>query len=82
MDGDVIHSQEGTTQGEPLTMSMYVLATIPLIQKLKDDVNDVKQVWYADDASGSGKIESLPEWWDQRSTQGTKFGYFVNVDKT
>ena len=35
----------------------------------------------ADDASGSGKIESLREWWDQLSTQGTKFGYFVNAEK-
>ena len=57
MDGNIILSQEGTTQGDPLAMSMYALATIPLIQKLKDEVNYVKQVWYADDAFGSGKIE-------------------------
>ena len=51
VDGDVIFSQEGTTQGDPLTMLMYALATIPLIKKLKTNVNDVNQVWYADDAS-------------------------------
>ena len=45
-------------------------------------MNDVKQVWYTDDASGSGKIKSLCEWWDQLSTVGMKFGYFVNADKT
>ena len=52
MDGNVILSQEERTQRDPLAISMYTLATISLIQKLKDEVNDVKQVWYANDALG------------------------------
>jgi len=46
-------------------MPMYALAPTPLIRKLKGSVNNVKQVWYADDASGAGKVNRLREWWDQ-----------------
>ena len=49
-DGDVLHSSEGITQGDPLAMPMYAIATIPLIKKLHCAVDDVNQVWYAHDA--------------------------------
>jgi len=39
IDGEVLHSQEGTTQGDPLAMPFYALATVPLITKLSDSVN-------------------------------------------
>ena len=35
---------------------MYALATLPLIRKLKSNVNDVNKVWYADDASGASML--------------------------
>ena len=58
VDSDVLLSQEGTTQGDLLAMPMYVLATIPQIRKFNDSVNEVYQVWYADNASGAGKSTS------------------------
>ena len=56
VDGDVILSQEGTTQGDPLAMPMYGLVTIPLIRRLGAAC---KQVWYADDFAAVGKIHQL-----------------------
>ena len=51
ISGDMLYSEEGTTQGDPLAMPMYALAMLPLMSKLPDDVT---QVWYADDACACG----------------------------
>ena len=79
VDGDTILSQEGTTQGDPLAMPMYALATIPLIKKLD---GQCKQIWYADDAAAVGKITDLRDWWDKLTTLGPRYGYFPNPSKT
>ena len=76
MDGEVIPSQEGTTQGDPLAMVMYGLATIPLIRKLD---GTCKQIWYADDSAACGSIEQLRSWWNQLSVEGPDF---ANPSKT
>ena len=55
--GDIILSEEGITQGDPLAMLMYAIAMIPLIRRLLN--NDVTQVWYADDACACGRLASL-----------------------
>ena len=82
IDGSAIYSEEGTIQGDPLSMPMYALAIIPLIQKLKSSNAGVSQTWYADDACASGKIFNLREWWNQISDVGPMYGYFVNPTKT
>ena len=82
IDGDVLYSREGTTQGDPLAMPMYALASIPLIKKLHCHIDDVNQVWYADDASAAGRIARLHDWWSQLGSHGPKFGYFPNATKT
>ena len=79
IDGEAILSQEGTTQGDPLAMPMYALATIPLINQLP---HSVTQIWYADDACAIGSVASLRVWWDELTTRGQKFGYHVNASKT
>jgi len=79
VDGDVLYSNEGTTQGDPLAMPFYALAILPLIQRLPDMV---KQTWYADDASACGDLHNLRFWWDQLSQLGPLFGYYPNAKKT
>ena len=79
VDGDTILSQEGTTQGDPLAMAMYGLATIPLIRRMD---GPWKQVWYADDSAATGTVVQLREWWDRLATEGPGFGYVANPAKT
>ena len=57
-------SREGTTQGDPLAMPFYAIATILLIQHIVHQ--EVHQTWYADDAAGVGKLEEIRKWWDDQ----------------
>ena len=80
IDGEVLLSQEGTTQGDPLAMAMYAIAIVPLINRLKDSVN--KQVWFADDATAGRNLARLKIWWDRISKLGPDYGYYPNANKT
>ncbi len=75
-------SQEGTTQGDPLAMPFYAVATTPLINSLSTEVPTTKQVWYADNVTVSGKIGDLRVWCEKISTIGPAYGYHVNPTKT
>ena len=60
IEGNTLHSQEGTTQGDPLAMAMYAIAITPLIYRLENA--GIKQAWYADDATAGGSLQDLREW--------------------
>ena len=79
VDGETLLSREGTTQGDPLAMVMYAIATVPLIHRLQ---HEVIQVWYADDATAGGKLTNLRSWWDQLVQCGHEYGYHANANTT
>jgi len=45
-----LYSKEGVTQGDPLSMFIYVVGTLPLIHSLHNPGNWT-QLWYANNAS-------------------------------
>ena len=81
INGEVIISAEGTTQGDPMAMAMYAIGIMPLIQRLRS-VNSTKQIWYADDCTGCGSLEDLSDWWNTLSNLGPLYGYFPNSSKS
>ena len=78
--GEVLSSQEGTTQDDPLAMCMYAIGILPLIRSLQS--SGTKQVWYEDDATGGGTLEDVKNWWDHLISSGQAYGYHPNAAKS
>ena len=53
-----LRSSEGTTQGDPLAMSLYAISLQPLITRLQVK-SAASQCWYADDATGCGSLGNV-----------------------
>ena len=74
-------SSEGTTQGDPLAMPWYAIATTTLISNLRKRVADAKQAWLADDAAAAGSLRHLQDWYEALCDVGVNSGYHVNRAK-
>ena len=78
--GKVILSRGGTTQGNPLAMAMYALAVVPLLRSIR--TAGAALMWFADDVSASGYLDSPRKWWDALIDKGPANEYFPNGQKT
>ena len=81
VSGTAITSSEGTTQGDNLAMSLFALATLPILQHL-ERLTIAWQVWLADDATAVGTLARLQHWWRLIVEEGKKYGYHVNATKS
>ena len=85
--GIEIKSSEGTTQGDPIAMSVYAIAIIPLILMIVDIMKErpnstAKMAAYADDLIAVGNIDDLKFLWNQLCRLGPKFGYYPEASKS
>lgn len=78
---EILYSKEGVTQGDPLSMLLYAIAIIPLIRSLKI-ASKIVQNWYADDASATGCLEDLKEWFQSLMNAGPLYGYHPEPHKS
>ena len=71
---ELLYSKESVTQGDPLSMFLYAVDTLPLIKSLRSP--SWTQIWYADDASACGHLTCVCCWFDLLLQCGLLFGYF------
>ena len=66
--------------GDPLSMFIYAVATVPLITQLGKPVTG-SHVWYADNASASAPLHDLVEWFSKLLDIGPSYGYYPEPKK-
>ena len=80
--GGELLSEEGTTQGDHLSMPFYALATLPLVKHLQSLHPAVRQAWLPDDSAGACRLRALRQWCDTLCDVGAQYGYNTNSTKT
>jgi hypothetical protein len=78
----VIHSQEGITQGDCLTMSLYGVALMPLTSRMREMIPEALQPWYCNDAGAAGKALPNAQCLDFLVKFGPQYGYFPEPGKS
>ncbi|KAG0730585.1 hypothetical protein GWK47_027926 [Chionoecetes opilio] len=63
-------------------MAMYAIGLSVLQEEISYEKTQVKQVAYADDLTGAGKISELRKWWDFVKKNGPTIGYTTNATKS
>ncbi|KAG0730284.1 hypothetical protein GWK47_028536 [Chionoecetes opilio] len=63
-------------------MAMYAIGLSVLQEEISYENTQVKQVAYADDLTGAGKISELRKWWDLVKKNGPTIGYTPNATKS
>jgi hypothetical protein len=82
LGGAELKSKEGTTQGDPTSMALYAIGSLPFLWLLDQEESGTCQVAYADDLSGGGKVESLRKWFNGIIEKGPIFGYHAEPTKS
>ena len=79
--GEFLYSREGVTQGDPLSMLLYAVAMMPLVNSLHCR-EQYQQSWYADDSACAGPLNSIHSWLDLLIERGPTYGYFPEPSKS
>jgi hypothetical protein len=90
--GKEISSDEGITQGDAMAMGLYSVGLVPLQEEVAEMTFDestatlapltTKQVAFADDVNGCGRLDSVRQYWERISSNGPKYGYYPKASKS
>ena len=77
----ILHSREGTKQGDTLAMTAYRIRILPLIKNIKQEITDVTQPWYADNVGDLGTFARLDTYFLFSDILGTGRGVSLQSDQ-
>jgi len=78
----VILSQEGVTQGDPISMVIYGVALTPLTETVRQQLPATLQAWYADDSAFGGTAPDIAAAMRTILERGPARGYFPEPSKS
>ncbi len=81
-ESTILLSQEGVTQGDPLSMVLFGLAVTPLGNHLRALHPTILQLWYADDYGLKGPASKARKVVEDVKTLGASIGFFVEPSKS
>ena len=74
-----LHSREGVTQEVPLDMIAYGISILPIIKNLKQEIPDVTQTRYADNAGALCTFTRLETSFNSLTRQGMGRRYYLEL---
>jgi hypothetical protein len=78
----IILSNEGVTQGCPLSMILFGLGVLPIAEKMRQAEPSVVQAWFADDSAMSGPAKRVAAAYALLELIGPARGYFPEPAKS
>ena len=78
----VIHPQEGITQGDCLAMSLYKVALMPLVSRMRETIPKALQPWYCNDPGTASMALPNALCLDFLVKFGPQYGYFPEPGKS
>jgi hypothetical protein len=76
-----LYSKVGVTQGDPLSMILYGLSTLPLIREIKVVYSELFHVWFANDGNAGGHFRILKQFLRWLYRKGHSLGYKLDLGK-
>lgn len=81
-DTDVIKSENGVQQGDPLGPLLFSLVIDILVKKISSNFPNLLNLWYLDDGHILGDINTLPSVIKLIQVEGENLGLSMNLEKS
>ena len=78
----VIHSKEGTLQGDVFGAANYAIAMLPLAEKMCAAIPRTLQRWFADNSASGGSAKDNTACLEYLCVYGVRYGHFPSPKKS